>query len=80
MGAKSAWTEERRARQAELIRETKPWEKATGPISVAGKARSARNAYAGDLHHELHARIKSASSAALAVFGRRRWPKQTSGQ
>lgn len=41
------WTPERRARQAELIRATRPWEHATGPTSDAGKATSARNAYKG---------------------------------
>lgn len=41
------WTEERRTRQAELIRNWKPWERATGPKSEEGKQRSARNAYKG---------------------------------
>ena len=31
------WTPERRARQAELIRQTKPWEKSTGPKTQTGK-------------------------------------------
>ena len=35
---------ERRARQAELIRSTKPWKKSTGPRTEEGKARSASNA------------------------------------
>ena len=43
----NGWTPERRARQAELIRTWKPWEKATGPTSAEGKAVVARNAYAG---------------------------------
>jgi len=38
------WSEERRARQAALIREWKPWEKTTGPKSKAGKAKTAKNA------------------------------------
>ena len=38
------WTEERRRRQAEMIRKHKPWEKSTGPRSAAGKARSRMNA------------------------------------
>jgi len=38
------WTEERRKRQAEMIRRHKPWEKSTGPKSDAGKAASSKNA------------------------------------
>jgi hypothetical protein len=75
MGTKSAWTPERRARQAEMIRRTKPWEKSTGPKTEAGKAISARNAYLGDSLHEARARLKSTTIAALAMLGRQRWPK-----
>ena len=53
----------------------KPWSSATGPRTQAGKAASARNAYKGDFHHEANARIASARSGILAVFGRKRWPK-----
>jgi hypothetical protein len=38
------WTPERRARQAQAIREWQPWRKSTGPNTQDGKARSARNA------------------------------------
>ena len=40
---KGLWTPERRAKQAELIRSTKPWLKSTGPRTEEGKARSASN-------------------------------------
>ena len=43
----NGWTPERRARQAELIRRWRPWEESTGPRSVEGKARTARNAWKG---------------------------------
>lgn len=43
----NGWTPGRRARQAELIRLWRPWEKATGPRSAAGRARCARNAWKG---------------------------------
>jgi len=43
----NGWTPERRARQAELIRRWRPWEQATGPKTVAGKARVSRNADKG---------------------------------
>lgn len=39
----NGWTPERRARQAELIRSWKPWEKSTGPKTPDGKAKAARN-------------------------------------
>lgn len=38
------WSPERRAKQAELIRNTKPWLKSTGPRTEDGKTRSAANA------------------------------------
>ncbi|MEM6780355.1 MAG: hypothetical protein AAF569_00670 [Pseudomonadota bacterium] len=38
------WTEERRRKQAETIRKTKPWEKSTGPKTAEGKRRSRLNA------------------------------------
>lgn len=43
----SAWTPARRKRQADLIRQWRPWEKSTGPQTIDGKARAARNAYKG---------------------------------
>lgn len=75
MGTKSAWTEERRARQAEIIRQTKPWEKSTGPRTEEGKAISSRNAYDGDLIHELRERLKSLRKMRIALYGRYRGPK-----
>lgn len=76
MGTKSGWTPERRARQAEIIQRTKPWEHSTGPITDTGKAVSARNAYAGDWHHEAMAKLASARSSALAALGYSRMPRQ----
>ncbi len=43
----NGWTPERRARQAELIRQWRPWEKSTGPKTDEGKATSSRNADKG---------------------------------
>ena len=37
------WTQEDRARQADLIRQQKPWEKSTGPKTEAGKRVSSLN-------------------------------------
>jgi hypothetical protein len=43
----NGWTSERRARQAALIRQWRPWERATGPRTVDGKAVASQNAYRG---------------------------------
>jgi hypothetical protein len=40
----NGWTAERKARQAQLIRTWRPWERSTGPKTQQGKARSSRNA------------------------------------
>lgn len=47
------WTPERKARQAALIRNWKPWERSTGPKTSEGKARTARNAFKGGHWREL---------------------------
>ena len=39
------WTEERRKAQAERCRKNKPWENATGPKTMEGKARASMNAF-----------------------------------
>lgn len=38
------WGPKRRAHQAQIARETRPWAASTGPKTPAGKAASARNA------------------------------------
>ena len=43
----NTWTPERRARQALLIRNWKPWERSTGPRTRDGKAKVSRNADKG---------------------------------
>lgn len=45
----NGWTSERRARQAERIHEWRPWERASGPKTEAGKAVVARNAWKGGM-------------------------------
>ena len=75
MGTKSAWTPERRARQAEIIRQTQPWKSSTGPRTPEGEAVSSRNAYAGDWYHEALQKIAEARSNALAVLGYKRFRK-----
>lgn len=39
----NGWTPERRARQAELIRSWRPWERSTGPRTVEGIAKASAN-------------------------------------
>jgi hypothetical protein len=49
----NGWTPERRARQAELIRQWKPWAKSTGPRSQEGKERISSNAWTGGHREKL---------------------------
>lgn len=37
------WTAEARAKQAERIREWKPWTQSTGPVTRKGKRKAAKN-------------------------------------
>lgn len=39
------WTDERRRKAAERIRQAKPWKKSTGPRTEEGKRRSSLNAF-----------------------------------
>jgi DNA invertase Pin-like site-specific DNA recombinase len=43
----NGWTPQRRKQQAQRIREFRPWERATGPRTAKGKARSAKNGLSG---------------------------------
>lgn len=49
----NGWTEERRRKQAELIRRWRPWEQSTGPISPEGQRRVSRNAWTGGHRRQL---------------------------
>ena len=49
----NGWTPERRARQAELIRNWKPWERSTGPRTAKGKLKVSRNGYKGNTRRAL---------------------------
>ena len=53
------WSPEARARQAELIRTWRPWERSTGPRSEDGKARASRNAFKGGARQEIRALTRS---------------------
>tara|TARA_A100001037_G_scaffold306864_1_gene357668 strand:- start:9011 stop:9223 length:213 start_codon:yes stop_codon:yes gene_type:complete len=53
-----SWSDERRRRQAEMIRRWKPWERSTGPRTCSGKKRSSKNAYKGGVRPQLR-RLRS---------------------
>jgi hypothetical protein len=40
----NGWTPERRAKMAEIVRQWKPWEKSTGPVTAKGKRKTSKNA------------------------------------
>ncbi len=70
----SGWTTERRTRQAQLIRGWKPWKRATGPRSAAGKVKASRNAYKGghgqmlrDLSRLVNAELRAAKDLLKRV-------------
>jgi hypothetical protein len=52
------WTPERRAQQAAAIQRWQPWAQSTGPRSLEGKARAARNADKGGEWRETRALIR----------------------
>ena len=63
----NGWTPERRARQAELIRNWKPWEQSSGPKSEAGKAKVAANAWRGGVRQDLRARSKMVNEELRSI-------------
>lgn len=54
----NGWTLERRAKQAESIKQWQPWAKSTGPRSPEGKERVSSNAYKGGHRQQLRELIK----------------------
>ena len=62
----TTWTPERRARQAELIRQWQPWAKSTGPKSPEGKQRVSRNAWTGGQRAQLRELIKMVNEQVRA--------------
>ena len=62
----TTWTPERRARQAELIRQWKPWAKSTGPKSTEGKERVAKNVWRGGHRAQLRELTKMVNAEVRA--------------
>lgn len=61
----NGWTEERRARQAERIKQWRPWEKSTGPKSEDGKKRASLNAFKHGVRSAEWAAVERRVSEAL---------------
>lgn len=79
MGTKTGWTEQRRARQAEIIRMTQPWIKSTGPRTIEGKTVSSQNARTPEVFREIAERRKAIMSGALAILGRKSGTREKRG-
>lgn len=71
---KNGWSAERRARQAELIKTWKPWEKSTGPKTAVGKASSSNNASRPDSFNSqmrlLRRLLKALKRQAKEIYGK----------
>ena len=63
----NGWTPERRAKQAELIKQWMPWKQSTGPKSIEGKARVAANAWTGGHRAQLRELTKMVNDELKAA-------------
>ena len=60
---RNGWTPERRKRQAESIKNWRPWDKATGPKTPEGKAASKMNGYKGGTWKQIREAQKALNAA-----------------
>lgn len=65
----NGWTPERRARQAQLIKTWKPWERSTGPKTEEGKTVVAGNAWKGGTRKALRGLAQALSKQREALRG-----------
>lgn len=72
------WTEAQKARQRLLIQSWKPWEKSTGPKTVAGKKKVSRNAYSGGLWVQLRFLSKCVTAIIKREKAEGSWPPANS--
>ncbi|NUA28668.1 hypothetical protein FCJ59_18120 [Cupriavidus basilensis] len=63
----NGWTPERRAKQAEAIRQWAPWKQSTGPRSTAGKAIASGNAWKGGHREKLRELSRLVNAEILAA-------------
>lgn len=68
---KSGWSPERRAKQAERIREWAPWEKSSGPKTDAGKSAASKNADKGGQRVALRGASRALRMLKKAIKERR---------
>jgi hypothetical protein len=68
------WTPERRQHQRDVINACKPWLKSTGPRSVEGKAKVARNAFNGGLWLTLRVLSVKTTKVIKELKAAGRWP------
>lgn len=61
----NGWTPERKARQAELIRNWRPWERSTGPKTAAGKRAVSMNGYRGGVRERTRSLARLIRSALV---------------
>jgi hypothetical protein len=47
------WTEAARSAAAARIREQRPWQHATGPLTTEGRSRSSKNAFKGAMRPQI---------------------------
>ena len=64
---KNGWTAERKAKQAAAIQKWKPWTRATGPKTLEGKAKVARNSWKGGKRLAFRASMRELRTALCAL-------------
>ncbi|MCB1783936.1 MAG: hypothetical protein KDI13_08055 [Alphaproteobacteria bacterium] len=73
------WSEERRRKQSENIRKTKPWTKTTGPRTPEGKEAVSQNALKHGLHsadiQELRRLLRHQKACVKSVLARQNTQK-----
>lgn len=70
--AARTWTPEQRARQAELIRNWKPWDQSTGPKTPDGKAKAAHNGDPGWMWAAERAEVQAFKKLANELLNEQR--------
>jgi len=72
-GTCNMWTEERRRKQAEIVKKTEPTRHSTGPRSKAGKARVSQNAYKHGMRGGIYRQVSSLLSENNKLLKGLKW-------